>query len=273
MISTIGCRTREDQKILHQGHEIFVSCEEKLHNLPGTPLKGSRLFRLDHEESLMISPSRTLQHSLLTAITNGLHAGKTAINAPEPGPDAWVMAPPSRAILVGATRVIYVLLGETEDEQYARARRVAMSETIGYSMLLSTAEKFEELVQLQPGEEVVGHINGERDRLKKEGVKKFSDTDTINESGNAVRAALAAHGIPLEQSKALVEQLQWAWNVWSGMTHGLGWPELAPGDFTEDGVYPMPGSWVVDYHVMASMASIATKLYGQALIQDTDPSL
>jgi len=46
-----------------------------------------------------------------------------------------------------------------------------------------------------------------------------------------------------------------------------------PGDFTEDGVYPLPGSWVSDYHVMAAVTSFATQLYGQALIQDTDPSL
>ncbi|MCT2021649.1 hypothetical protein [Kocuria marina] len=116
-------------------------------------------------------------------------------------------------------------------------------------------------------------MTGERDRLQAAGVKNLHDTDTIKESGNAVRAALQARGIPLEQSKAVVEQLQWAWNVWSGMTHGLGWPELAPGDFTEDGVYPLPGSWVSDYHVMAAVTSFATQLYGQALTQDVDPSL
>ena len=273
MTSTIGCHSPEDQKILREGHRVFVSCEAKLREMPGTPREGSRLFHLDQEESLLISPSRTLQHSLLTAITNGIHAGETAINAPNPGPDAWVMAPPSRAILVGATRVIYVLLGGSKEEQYARARRVALSETMGYSMLLSTAEKFEELVSLRPDQEVVENVVGERDRLKKEGVKKFSDTDTITDSGEAVRAALQARGIPLEQSKVLVEQLQWAWNVWSGMTHGLGWPELAPGDGTQNGVYPMPGSWVVDYHAMAAVTSIATTLYGQGLTQDVDPSL
>ncbi|WP_367402535.1 hypothetical protein [Kocuria marina] len=273
MTSTIGCHSPEDQKILHEGHRVFVSCEAKLREMPGTPLEGSRLFGLDQEESLLISPSRTLQHSLLTAITNGIHAGETAINAPDPGPDAWVMAPPSRAILVGATRVIYVLLGGSKEEQYARARRVALSETMGYSMLLSTAKRFEDLVSLRPDEKVVDSIVAKRDRLKKEGVKKFSDTDTITESGEAVRTALEARGIPWDQSKVLVEQLQWAWNVWSGMTHGLGWPELAPGDFADNGVYPMPGSWVVDYHAMAAVTSIATALYGQALIQDTDPSL
>ncbi|WP_367405022.1 hypothetical protein [Kocuria marina] len=119
----------------------------------------------------------------------------------------------------------------------------------------------------------MSNVAGERDRLRKEGVKKFSDTDTITESGEAVRTVLVARGIPWEQSKVLVEQLQWAWNVWSGMTHGLGWSELAPGDFAEDGVYPMPGSWVVDYHAMAAVTSIATQLYGQALTQDVDPSL
>lgn len=273
MTSTIGCHSPEDQKILREGHRVFVSCEAKLREMPGTPQEGSRLFRLDQEESLLISPSQTLQHSLLTAITNGIHAGETAINAPDPGPNAWVMAPPSRAILVGATRVIYVLLGGSKEEQYARARRVALSETMRYSMLLSTAKEFEDLVSLRPDEKVVDNIAAERDRLKKEGVKNLSDTDTIKESGEAVRIALEAQGIPREQSKVLVEQLQWAWNVWSGMTHGLGWPELAPGDSADNGVYPMPGSWIVDYHAMAAVTSIATQLYGQALTQDVNPSL
>jgi len=69
MTSTIGCHSPEDQKILHEGHRVFVSSEAKLREMPGTPLEGSRLFGLDQEESLLISPSRTLQHSLLTAIT------------------------------------------------------------------------------------------------------------------------------------------------------------------------------------------------------------
>ncbi|MBD4566833.1 hypothetical protein GUG69_20255, partial [Xanthomonas citri pv. citri] len=67
---------------------------------------------------------------------------------------------------------------------------------MGYSMLLSTAKEFEDLVSLRPDEKVVGNIAAERDRLKKEGVKKFSDTDTITESGEAVRTALEAQGIP-----------------------------------------------------------------------------
>lgn len=273
MTSTIGCYTSDDQKKLREAHEIFVACGSWLRDMPGRPREGSRLFRLDQEESLLISPSRTLQHSLLTAITNGVHAGETAINAPEPGPDAWVMAPPSRAILVGATRVIYVLLGESEDEQYARARRVALNEVSKYVSLLGPAAGFTDLKRLRAPEETVRAMTDERDRLKAAGVKSLRDTDTITESGEAVRAALQVRGIPLEQSKVLVEQLQWAWNVWSGMTHGLGWPELAPGDFTEDGVYPLPGSWVADYHVMAALTSFATQLYGQALTQDVDPSL
>lgn len=273
MTSTIGCHSADDQKILHEGHRIFVSCEAELRKMPGTPQEESRLLYLDQDDSLLISPSRTLQHSLLTAITNGLHAGETAINAPEPGPNAWVMAPPSRAILVGATRVIYVLLGGSKEEQYARARRVALSEAMGYLRLLDTAKDFKDLLRLRPSEDLVDEITAKRDRLKNEGVKKFSDYDTIKESGEAVREALRKRGFPLEQSKAWVEQLQQAWNVWSGMTHGLGWPELTPGDFADNGVYPMPGSWVVDYHSMAAVTSIATTLYGQALTQDVDPSL
>ena len=273
MSSTIGCYTSGDQRKLREAYDLFVACDSGLRGMAGRPREGSRLFRLDREESLLISPSRTLQHSLLTAITNGVHAGKTAINAPKPGPDAWVMAPPSRAILVGATRVIYVLLGGSEDEQYARARRVAVNEVSKYVNLLKQAAGFSDLKRLKAPEDTVKAMTGERDRLQAAGVKNLHDTDTIKESGNAVRAALQARGIPLEQSKAVVEQLQWAWNVWSGMTHGLGWPELAPGDFTEDGVYPLPGSWVSDYHVMAAVTSFATQLYGQALSQDVDPSL
>jgi len=169
--------------------------------------------------------------------------------------------------------VIYVLLGGSEDEQYARARRVALNEVSKYVNLLKQAAGFSDLKRLKAPEYTVKAMTGERDRLQAAGVKNLHDTDTIKESGNAVRAALQARGIPLEQSKAVVEQLQWAWNVWSGMTHGLGWPELAPGDFTEDGVYPLPGSWVSDYHVMAAVTSFATQLYGQALTQDVDPSL
>lgn len=35
----------------------------------------------------------------------------------------------------------------------------------------------------------------------------------------------------------------------------------------------MPGSWIVDYHAMAAVTSIATQLYAQALTQDVNPSL
>ena len=194
MISTIGCHGPEDQKILRQGHEIFVSCDKELRKMPGTPQEGSRLFHLDQDKSLLISPSRTLQHSLLTAITNGLHAGETAIKTPEPGPKAWVMAPPSRAILVGATRVIYVLLGGAKEEQHDRARRVAMSEVTSYWKLLDTAKDFEDLKGLRPSNETVAEITENRDRLKNGGVKQLTDYATIKESGNAVRAALAAQG-------------------------------------------------------------------------------
>lgn len=273
MASTIGCHTTDDEKILREAHNTFMVCRTKFLDLPDAPQEGSRLFRLDQEEAMTVDPSRTLLHSLITAIANGLHAGEAAIETPEPGPDAWVMAPLSRAILVGATRVIYVLLGGSIEEQYSRVRRVALSEAMSFSMLLGTAGKFEDLVNLRPSEEVVGKIAGERDRLRSDGVKKFSDYDTITESGEAVCAALQARGVQLGDSRTLVEQLQWAWNVWSGMSHGLGWPELTPGDNVEDGVYPMPGSWVVDYHTMAAVTAAATKFYSQAMTQDVDPSL
>jgi len=265
MPSTIGCHTAEDRDKLQQAYDIVRQCEDRYMNLPHQPQDGSRLARLDKKEPLLVSPSRTLQHSLLTAITNGKHLGEMAIKFPAPGPVAWVMAPPSRAMLVGATRVIYVLLGGDENAQHGRALRVALSETEGYLKLLNKAKDFKDLPKLQAPDDVVRSVENERQRLRDAGIKALPDTMVIEESGDAVRTVLEAGGIARDDSKVLIEQLQWTWNVWSGMTHGLGWPELAPADNIEQGVYPLPGAWVVDYFNMAAITSVAYQLFAQAL--------
>lgn len=260
MVSRLGRDTPEDEQIVQRVLAITDTYKALTDDLRWPGPDGCELTRLDDLVESNITVTHTLISSQKAARASMLHLAWLLEGGLEPR--VAVTASLSRAALVSAVRIVYVLGPVDPATREDHARRVLRGQAVSHLRGVTAFSSFEDLVALIPPETLKDDLTASRDALDGGGV---TDTQMIADTA-AVIARTIADSAPdhLGEVAAKGEHLAWMWNVWSGIAHGYAWPTLVPG-VQDDGQQVMPGHWVTDFGTLSSIVLLALHLLRDGL--------
>ena len=253
MVSSIGIDSPEDRRILDEAIQITRTFKG-LTTLkwPGPP--GSELARLDGAVSGNITITDTLVSGQRSARASILHLTELFELGFEPR--AAIAVSLSRAALVGAGRIIYVLGPEDPDERQTNAQKVATSQISSHLSAVRAANTFVDLEWLRAPDDLLQSLDSIRAEMPP---SRVGDGAMIKEAAAIMADLLVKQGSSQESTTQLSEHLEWVWHVWSGTAHGWAWPKYFPGMKNESHDVA-PGHWVTDFRALASLVQIALRL-------------
>ncbi len=164
-----------------------------------------------------------------------------------------VMASLARTALISASKVLYVLGPDKEDQRRAHALEVARQDARSLGRLYDDAEKFGQLRGLCPPPEVL--------EQRRPQIDSFGKQNAIGERSLLIKmSTVAAEMLAAKSGEALGgsgeglvrEHVLWIFHVYSGVAHGLGWPREMP---TTDNI--LPGDWLADVGMVAALGQLA----------------
>lgn len=259
----IGNTTTRSQLELERTLKVTETFPHFARVLP--PQAGSELARLDAEVQGKVPIGVTLDAAMRSA-TDALDHLRLFLSQGVAPPAAVVMAL-SRVALLGTSRVLYVLGPQDRNERVDHLQRVARAETHSFHRMLKTGAAWEHF-PLGAGQVLVAEVKAELDANPG---PRVTDTSMVTEIPQTVAAAFvrAEHDGFSDQNEAtLREHMQWMWQVWSGGAHGWSWPEHLPG--SNDVQHRVPGDWVSDLSLLASLTQLALKTLARATRHVTD---
>ena len=161
-----------------------------------------------------------------------------------------------RTALVGAARVVYVLLPSDPELRSERAAALVAQDLGGGIRGLKRYVQFEGLAGARAPEELLDSFRAQRQAL---GPSKIETKDgaTVDDMTAAIAEALisAAPDEHTDENVAILQdEAAWLWNTYSGLAHGHAWPRFM---WTLSGDRRIPGDFAMDLHHVATCAHFA----------------
>ena len=258
MTSSIGIDSPEDHRILNEAISISKTYKNLIILIwPGQP--GSELAKLDEVIPGNITITDTLVSSQRTARASVLHL--TSLFEQGVEPRATIAIALSRAALVSAGRIIYVLGPEDPTSRQTNAQKIVARQLGSHLSATRATNTFQELSYLKAPDSLVEYLQETKSALPGGGI---GDGWMIKETSQIMAKLLVLQGLSEENIVQLSEHLEWMWHVWSGMAHGWAWPKYFPGADSEDHDVA-PGHWVTDFRTLASTVQLALQLLNESL--------
>ena len=250
MVSRLGIDGPEDERQLAIALEITKTFKSLTDELRWPGPEGSEVSRLDEAVHGDISVTDTLVSSQRTARATILHLSTLLEEGMEPR--ASVALTLSRAALLSAGRIIYILGPSDPAVRVRNAERVVRSQASSQHRALKAFGGFSQLSALQAPDGLVSTLE---ETLKALPAGNITDTEMIRTAGDIIIEILSRRG-DTSTEEVLREHLEWMWNVWSGAAHGWAWPKYVPG--LDDPNHDVaPGNWVLDFVNLAMITHLA----------------
>ena len=163
-----------------------------------------------------------------------------------------------RSALLGAGRVVFILGPADAETREANARVVLSQEAKSLMRAYEAFEKFKHSGALIPPDHVL-RAQRERSREIESWGSPIGEEKTLLRMTDVVIKTLASRGYPPETLPIMAEQINWIFHVYSGVSHGFGWPRLVPGSQS------MPGHFLSELFLVASVAHIAVEVVSDRL--------
>lgn len=258
MTSSIGIDSPEDHRILAEAISI-THTYQALTAISWPGEEGSELARLDEAVEGNITITDTLVSSQRTARASILHLATLLEQGMEPR--ATIAVALSRAALVGAGRIIFVL-GPADAVDRQRNAEKVITRQLGSHLSASRAtSNFRELASLKAPDDLIHTLQECKETIPGGGI---GDGLMIKETAQIMAKTLIRQGLSDEDTAQLSEHLEWMWHIWSGVAHGWAWPKYFPGIEAETHDVA-PGHWVTDFRVLTSVVQVALQLLRDGL--------
>lgn len=158
-----------------------------------------------------------------------------------------------RSSILPAARLIFTLAPENPQERTRNLLAIAALESRSLQFAYKSAEQFTELTNLIPPPEII-EAQAKRHTDIKVNSEYYTESKVIREAGRLFFLSdleQDTDGLNSQEERTFEEHLSWIFNVYSGLSHGFGWPNLMPhaGDF--------PGDFVADFSLASHFAGYA----------------
>lgn len=258
MASSIGIDTAEDYRVLNEAISISKTYKS-LTGLTWPGESGSELERLDEAVCGNITITDTLVSSQRTARASVLHLVSLFEQGVEPR--ATIAVALSRAALVSAGRIIYVLGPDDPENRQTNAQKIVARQLGSHLSATRATTSFQELAYLKAPDDLVEYLQETKSAIPG---GEVGDGWMIKETSQIMANLLVSRGLAKEDTVQLSEHLEWMWHVWSGMAHGWAWPKYFPGGDSDDRDIA-PGHWVTDFRTLTSTVQLALQLLNDGL--------
>ncbi len=239
---------------LRRALNVIAAIEERASDLPANPAEldqpGSDIAALVNALPDPPVDIRITMHAAVTSIHFCLAQVRQLI-VDQVLTSPVVLATLSRTALISSCRLLLIVGANDEGVRKTNATRVLLQESESIQRCYKKAATFTHLVGLIPPPEVLDQQNRRHQHLKSV-AKNIRESDLLDEAAPIISALLQAAGQyePTDEAR-LLEQLHWVFNIYSGTTHGLGWPRLVPGSPSIAGHFPS------DLWMIATVSQIA----------------
>lgn len=161
-----------------------------------------------------------------------------------------------RTALVGAARVVYVLLPSDPELRTERAAAVVAQDLGSGIRGLKRYVQFEGLVRVRAPEKLLNSFQAQHRELgsAKAETKDGATVDNMTEAIAEALISAAPEQHTDENIAILRDEAAWLWNTYSGLAHGHAWPALM---WTLSGDRRIPGDFAMDFHHVTTCAHFA----------------
>ncbi len=170
-----------------------------------------------------------------------------------------VLATLCRTALLASSRLLLIVGSPDKRVRRTNAIRVLLQESESIQRCYKKAAAYTQLSSLVPPADVLDQ-QGKRHQHLKSIAKPLRETDVLDEAALIIGDLLQGAGSqePNGPSQQLREHFSWAFNVYSGVAHGFGWPGLVPG------TQSLPGDFTSELWLTVSVCHIAIDQLQQA---------
>lgn len=140
----------------------------------------------------------------------------------------------TRAALLGAGRVVFILGANTIEDRRANATSVLQQESKSFLRAIRSFHGFRHLTAFRPTTEAVDELQRQHESLRSNCGDGGSETQTLREMAQLIASKVANHPELETEPGALSEAIQLIWHTYSGSVHGFGWPKPIERDFVAD---------------------------------------
>lgn len=168
----------------------------------------------------------------LATAHEALTSMKPVISAALPGaPPLLFLQCLTRAALLGAGRVVFVLGPDGADTRRNNAQIVVKKESVSLTRALERHAAFEHLLGMKPPDTFVSEVSRRATQLG--GGAPPGEEKMLEQMATVIGQSVARHNPDLDAG-IVTEAVASIWHRYSGAVHGYAWPEGCDGDFVSD---------------------------------------
>lgn len=257
----LGLDAPEALEALQRCLDGIADIEKRASSLPTDPAElgqpGSDIAELVR---VLPDPPVDIRLTMLAAVRSSQgclgQVSRFVIHGLETSP--VVLATLCRTALMASSRLLLIVGPRDHEVSQANALRVLLQESESIQRCYRKAAAYTQLHRLVPPADVLAQQAARHQHLKSI-TKSIRETEVLDEAALIIGDLLQTSGYQdSDNSPLLTEHFSWTFNVYSGVAHGFGWPQLVPGTPS------LPGDFTSELWSTVSVCHIAIDQLQQA---------